>query len=121
MNFLGSALVSLLPRRKGAASPAFPTLTIPDLDLSLTTDQAPEEPVNLASVLSSSQEDSLELCKANLVAVALRLVQTYSGLYVSLSAFIEIFDPISLVVQGSRVAKLSQTLKVSLLHFEYSG
>ena len=54
---------------------------------------------------------TIEHDKANLLAVDLRLVETFATLYSSSEAFIELFAPLLLILEGSRIAKLSKPLK----------
>lgn len=96
---------------------SYPDLQAPgvDLSLSLAVALAPREPVDLPGVLgldTASDTQAIEQGKADLLSVALRLVQTYAGLYASSEAFIELFAPVSRILEGSRVAKLSPELKV---------
>lgn len=52
---------------------------------------------------------------ADIIAVALRLTQSFSTLYALTPAFVEVFEPILDVLQGSRTAKLDPILKVRLI------
>jgi nucleolar protein 14 len=96
---------------------AYPDLQGSGIELSVSPSAAlaPHEPADLAQIFelgvaSSSQE--VEQGKADVLAVAFRLVQTFARLYGASEAFIELFTPISSVLEGSRVAKLSPELKV---------
>jgi nucleolar protein 14 len=113
VNFVASSLLILLPRRKDAKNVAFPDTKAPEVDLKLasTSQAAPKEPVDLAAALG----DETEQVKADLVAAALRLIQTYAAMYASHEAFIEVFKPVLTVVEGSRLPKHSDSLKVNHL------
>jgi nucleolar protein 14 len=119
LNFIASTIIALLPQRKDAAEvTSYPDLQAPGVDLSLSSAVAlaPREPVDLPGVLglgASSGAQAVEQGKVDLLSVALRLVQTYAGLYASSEAFIELFAPMSRILEGSRVSKLSPELKVS--------
>jgi nucleolar protein 14 len=110
--FVGSSILALLPRRKDSELPKlYPALRAPTTDLASASLPASREPVDLPSLMTG--ESDSEQSKADVLAVALRLVSTYSTLYSSFDAFIEIFAPISRVLETSRVAKLAPELKVS--------
>jgi nucleolar protein 14 len=114
INFIASSLLILLPRRKDAKAVTYPELLAPETDLKLPTSSTtvPADPVDLASALDGDDSDEV---KTNLVAVALRLIPTYAALYSSSAAFIEIFKPITSVLEGSRLPKQSPVLKVRLI------
>ncbi len=117
MNFVANAILALLPRRKGFdRSSVYPDLQAPNAQLSLSysSSLAPQEPVDLPSMLSATgtalDDISNEQTKANLLAGALRLVDNFATLYASSPAFIELITPMQAILEGSRVAKLSQPL-----------
>ena len=115
VNFIASTLTILLPRRKEfkAVGSAYPDIKAPGSDISLPSSStaAPSEPVDLARALSSPNS-SEEAVKADLVAVGLRLSQTYAGMYASHEAFIEVITPVKAVIEGSRLPKQAAALKV---------
>lgn len=109
INLIASSLLILLPRRKDAQTPQFPDIVAPEVNLKLSS-ASPSEPVDLGRALMHENTDEI---KADLVLVTLRLVTTYATMYSSTPAFIEIFTPVLVAVEGSRVAKQSDAIKVS--------
>jgi nucleolar protein 14 len=116
INLVASSLLILLPRRKDAKTPLFPDIEAPDADLKISSAAEPTEPVNLGRALT---DDATNEIKADLIAVALRLISTFAAMYSSTPAFIEIFTPVLVAVEGSRVPKQSSALKVSLNTFSH--
>ncbi|KAK4688649.1 nucleolar protein 14, partial [Tremellales sp. Uapishka_1] len=112
INFIAASVLALLPRRKGAEATGstVPELQAGDTNLSLVSPVVAREPANLPALIKLSEDD--DQAKADLLAVVLRLIQAYTTLYSSSEAFIEIFQPVLSVLEGSRVAKLSPELKV---------
>ncbi|WWC61126.1 uncharacterized protein I303_103705 [Kwoniella dejecticola CBS 10117] len=118
VNFVASTMLALLPRRKGfEANTVYPDSKANDVNLFVdpAAASAPQQPVNLASAINSAKSESspeqVEQIKANLLGVAFKLSQTFAALYASSEAFIELIGPLAKVIEGSRVAKLSQELK----------
>ena len=114
LNFLGNSVSVLLKRRKDAiaTSSAYPDVLAPEVELYLTSDASPSQPAGLASCLDKDEADS-DKVKADLLAIALRLVPTYASMYAGHEAFVELFTPVKRILEGSRVNKLSPELKVS--------
>lgn len=118
VDFVGSAIQALMPRKKGTqVSKLYPTLRSPtnDLTLSSTCTAEASDTVDFPSLMTADDRDS-EQRKVEAVSVALRLVSVFATLYSSLDAFIEIFTPIQIVLETSRLPKASPTLKVSNLY-----
>jgi nucleolar protein 14 len=104
VNFLASAILALLKRKKDAPSVrAFPNLVA--VELHLATGVAPHHPINLLSARTDSEQT-----RSNLLAAALRLIQSYASLYAPLEAFAELFAPLHSILSSSR-AKLAADLK----------
>ncbi|WVQ78276.1 hypothetical protein IAT38_000361 [Cryptococcus sp. DSM 104549] len=111
INFVASSILFLLPRRKDAEpNTTYPELKAPNVDfsISLPSTAVPSQPVDLSAAVNATGE--VEQQKADLLAVAYRLVGTFAGMYVSSEAFVEIMKPVKKVLKGSRVAKLSPEL-----------
>lgn len=119
VNFIAAAVLALLPRRKDAASVStYPDLQSPSTNLyiSSTLGSSPNQPVNLAYCLAISSESSdmeADQSKVDLLSVTLRLIETYATMYSSHDAFIELLSPIRVILESSRVAKVSPAIKVS--------
>ncbi|WWC90039.1 uncharacterized protein L201_004969 [Kwoniella dendrophila CBS 6074] len=118
VNFVASSILALLPRRKGLEeNTIYPDSKANDVQLFVdpTAAAVPQQPVNLAQAINSAQSDlsstEVEQTKADLLVVAIKLSQTFATMYASSDAFIEIIEPLTKVLEGSRVAKLSQELK----------
>ena len=117
VNFVATAVLILVARRKAVARPSYPDRLAPDANLSITPNDLilPEEPINLSTPLRPSDSPppaiQLEQSKVNLLAVALRLVETYATLYSSSQAFVQLFAPVLSILERSKVAKLSQPIK----------
>lgn len=81
---------------------------------SFTHSLAPSEPVSLHTMIevreSASSDKEVEQVRVNLLAVAFRLSDAFANLYSSSAAFIELFSPILAILEGCRVAKLTQPL-----------
>ena len=116
LNFVASALLALLPRRRGLEAPrSYPNLAAPDitrLSLSSSSTATLRESVDLAAVLQAKVDD--DEVKVSLVAVASRLIQSFSKMYSSNAAFIEVFSPLLRVLEGSRLSKHSQDVFVRI-------
>ncbi|WWC69462.1 uncharacterized protein I206_103402 [Kwoniella pini CBS 10737] len=118
VNFVASSILSLLPRRKGfEVNTTYPDSKANDVNLYVDSSATavPKQPVNLPEAINSAHADlsseQVEQTKVDLLVVAFKLSQTFATLYSSLEAFIEIIEPLTKVIEGSRVAKLSQELK----------
>jgi len=110
---LAASVLALLPRRKNSRlETPFPDLLAPASasSLPISASSEPSEIADVATLLSSEGEQS----KADLLVVALRLIETYAALYSSSQAFIESFQPLAHILSSSKTNKLSETLKVSL-------
>ncbi|CAK9782291.1 Nop14-like protein [Cutaneotrichosporon oleaginosum] len=104
VNFLASTILALLKRKKDARTVrAFPNLVAAELHLGAGV--APHHPVNLLSARTDGEQ-----ARSNLLAVSLRLIQSYGTLYASLDAFAELFSPLASVLSSSRI-KLCPELK----------
>lgn len=107
VNFIACVILSLLKRKKDAPLVrAFPDLVV--CDIQMTTGSDPHRPVNLFAALHGSDS---EQTKSNLLAVALRLIPTFTTMYSASDAFVEVFSPILSVLEHSRSNKLSPELK----------
>jgi nucleolar protein 14 len=67
---------------------------------------------DLAALLST--DESSQADKVNLFALALDLTARYANLYKGLDAFVELFEPISEILQKLQVEKLGEDLQVSI-------
>ncbi|WVR05233.1 hypothetical protein IAU60_002245 [Kwoniella sp. DSM 27419] len=112
VNFVASAILALLPRRKGfeteSTYPESKALGV-DLSIKLPSNAVPANPVNLSGAVNGTADE--EQTKADLLSIALNLSQTFATMYTSSEAFIEVISPLARVLEGSRVAKLSTELK----------
>ncbi|OCF35452.1 nucleolar protein 14 [Kwoniella heveanensis BCC8398] len=114
VNFIASAILTLLPRKKGfEINSTYPDSKAvgADLFVSPTATAVPSQPVNLPAALSLTGEDDVGQTKADLLAVAFSLAQTFTTMYASSDAFVEMMSPVAKVLEGCRVSKLSQELK----------
>ncbi|BEI87189.1 hypothetical protein CcaverHIS002_0705350 [Cutaneotrichosporon cavernicola] len=103
INFLASTIRALLKRKKDAPFVrAYPNLVSGEMFLSMGV--PPHHPINLFS------RSEPEQTRSNLLAAALRLIQSFASLYSSLDAFVELFTPLSTVLSSSRT-KLHPDLK----------
>ncbi|BEJ18214.1 hypothetical protein CspHIS471_0704910 [Cutaneotrichosporon sp. HIS471] len=103
INFLASSIRALLKRKKDAPFVrAYPNLVSGEMFLSMGV--PPHHPINLFS------RSEPEQTRSNLLAAALRLIQSFASLYSSLDAFVELFTPLSTVLSSSRT-KLHPDLK----------
>lgn len=55
--------------------------------------------------------------KVDLVTVTLKLVENFATMYVSLEAFIEIIEPVQLVLEGVVMGRIPECIQVRLLFF----
>lgn len=69
----------------------------------------PRPSADLPSLLEESSPGS-EQSKVDLLATAFKLVTKYAELYTSLPAFVELFTPLTTLLAGLKVAKLSPAL-----------
>ncbi|WVF72153.1 hypothetical protein IAT40_006965 [Kwoniella sp. CBS 6097] len=114
INFVASAILALLSRRTGfEANSTYPDSRAAEVDLFVdpTAAAVPSQPVNLPAALNSTDKAEIEQTKADLLAVAFSLAQTFATMYASSEAFVETISPVAKVLEGCRVAKLSQELK----------
>ncbi|WVQ98733.1 hypothetical protein IAU59_005864 [Kwoniella sp. CBS 9459] len=114
VNFIASAVLSLLPRRKGfEINSTFPDIKATGIDLfvSPTASAIPSQPVNLPAAFNLSDGEGVEQTKADLLAVAFSLAQTFATMYANSEAFVEMVSPVARVLEGCRAAKLPQELK----------
>nr|XP_019002599.1 nucleolar protein 14 [Kwoniella mangroviensis CBS 8507]OCF66060.1 nucleolar protein 14 [Kwoniella mangroviensis CBS 8507] len=118
VNFVASSILAILPRRKGfEVNKTYPDSKANDVDLYVdpSAAAAPQQPVNLSQAINSAQSElsheQAEQTKVNLLVVAFKLSQTFATMYASSEAFIELIQPLAKVLEGCRVAKLSQEVK----------
>lgn len=106
VNFVASAILCLLKRRKDAVASPYPTLIA--CDIAQISFVEAHRPANFAAALEGSNQSQ---SKADLLAVSLQLISTLATMYSSSTAFIEMFKPVLAVLEGSHSAKLAPGLK----------
>jgi nucleolar protein 14 len=107
ITFLATVILGLVKRRKDVA----PVSAYPDLlscSIQMVGSVSHRHPVDLLGAFSA---DDPEQSKADLLGAALQLISSFTTLYSSSPAFIEIFTPLLSVLEGSRIAKLDPKLK----------